>query len=38
VPHWYRLLSEAGFAEARVDVGSRWNPVERALAFIQATA
>ena len=38
VPQWYRMLSEVGFSSARVDVGSRWSPVERALAFIQATA
>lgn len=38
VPHWYRLLSEAGFSEARVDVGRWWSPVEAAEVFIQAVA
>ncbi|MFZ5441074.1 MAG: class I SAM-dependent methyltransferase [Myxococcota bacterium] len=38
VPHWYRLLSEAGFASARVDVGPWWHPVERAEVFVQAVA
>jgi ubiquinone/menaquinone biosynthesis C-methylase UbiE len=38
VPHWYRLLSEAGFSSARVDVGAWWNPIEAALVFVQAVA
>ncbi len=38
VPHWYRMLGEAGFTLIRVEPGSRWNPAERALVFVQATA
>jgi ubiquinone/menaquinone biosynthesis C-methylase UbiE len=38
VDHWYELLREAGFADARVDVGPPWQPVAWAEVFVEATA
>lgn len=38
VPQWHRMLGEAGFASARVDVGPAWQPVAWAEVFVEATA
>ncbi len=36
VIQWYQLLSQAGFVDARVEVGSFFQPVARAEVFIEA--
>lgn len=38
VPQWYRMLGEAGFSDARVDVGPLWQPVAWCEVFVEATA
>ncbi len=38
VPEWHELLREAGFSDARVDVGPPWQPVAWAEVFVEATA
>jgi ubiquinone/menaquinone biosynthesis C-methylase UbiE len=38
VSQWYRMLSEAGFSKAKVDVGPPWQPVAWAEVFVEATA
>lgn len=35
---WRTLLTEAGFSDARIDVGPAWQPVAWAEVFIEATA
>lgn len=38
VPQWHRMLSEVGFASARVEPGAWWNPVTGGEVFVRAVA
>lgn len=38
LPHWHRLLSEAGFASATVEPGPWWSPTLRPEVFVRALA
>ena len=38
VDEWYGMLKDAGFSDARVDTGPRWQPVAWAEVFVEARA